>query len=238
MIEAAYQRILQEKGIWKDYCPVRVERLCKVQVSYLGFEGVPHHDGEIVVLDAVAEHVRRIFAALYEAEFPIASIRPIEMFDGDDEASMAANNSSAFNCRAIAGSKILSIHSYGLAIDINPAQNPYVVRQDVERGIMQVFPPQGIDYLNRANQRQGMVEPIVEIFRQHGFTLWGGHWNDPLDWHHFQTPRSVAELLAVMVPGHATTFFEHYAAKPSVEGAERWVQDYLADPDQFMQSMV
>lgn len=232
IVDASYQQLLRDKAIWKPYCPVPLERLRKVQVSYLGFEGVPYHDGEIVVLDAVAEHVGRIFAALYEQDFPIASIRPIEMFDGDDEASMAANNSSAFNCRAVAGTTMLSMHSYGLAIDVNPAQNPYLVRQ--EGALLRVFPPQGLEYLNRINQRHGMVEPVVEIFRQYGFTVWGGQWNDPLDWHHFQPPRSVAELLAVMTPEHATAFFAQFAAKPLVEGAEKWVEEYQADAVGFM----
>ncbi|NND35346.1 MAG: M15 family metallopeptidase, partial [Saprospiraceae bacterium] len=77
-----------------------------------------------------------------------------------------------------------SSHAYGAAIDINPGQNPYVLNPD--QSDFKVFPSGGERFLDRGNIRIGMVEPIVHIFKKHGFTEWGGEWESPLDYHHFQ----------------------------------------------------
>ena len=88
------------------------------------------------------------------------------------------------------------MHSYGLAIDINPVQNPFIMIDKTSNNI-KVLPGQSVDFLNRHNKQEGMVEPIVEIFRKYGFSEWGGNWNTPIDYHHFQVPRkAVAELIA------------------------------------------
>ena len=116
-------------------------------------------------------------------------------FNGSDELSMAANNSSCFNFRPIAGTKTLSMHSYGLAIDINPVQNPFIVIKDRFQKVI-VHPKQATEFLNRHNQRSGMVEPIVGILKKYGFSQWGGVWNNPIDYHHFQVSREeVAALI-------------------------------------------
>ena len=129
-----------------------------------------------------------IFGELYQIRFPIHQMETIENFQGDDEKSMKANNSSCFNFRKIAGTDKLSIHSYGLAIDINPKQNPYVTN-----GI--IYPEDGASYLNRETQRPGMVEPIVDIFKRNGFEIWGGEWKDPIDYHHFQVSKEFLSKL-------------------------------------------
>ncbi len=82
-----------------------------------------------------------------------------------------------------------------MAIDINPIQNPYL--KPSSEGA-KVLPPMGSFYINRDNIRAGMVEPIKEIFLNNGFTLWGGNWNDPIDWMHFQVTREAAEKLALI----------------------------------------
>ena len=101
---------------------------------------------------------------------------------------MQANNSSCFNFRKIDGSDLLSMHSYGLAIDINPVQNPFI-----QNGT--ILPLAGKEYLERELIRKGMVEPIINIFNKYGFTVWGGDWTTPRDYHHFQYPRDQIELL-------------------------------------------
>ena len=180
------KKSLVEKKIWQEACPIPLERLRRCQLRYVDFSGVVHDDGAMIVLDRVAEAVITVFQALLEQKFPIHSIAPIEQFDGDDEASMAANNSSSFNFREIMGTDTLSMHSYGLAIDINPLQNPYITDG-------KIYPPQGEPYLSREILRPGMVEPIVPLLARHGFDVWGGHWTTPKDYHHFQIDRQKLE---------------------------------------------
>ena len=94
---------------------------------------------------------------------------------------MAANNSSAFNFRTIAGTNTISRHGFGMAIDINPIQNPYV------RG-NNVLPEAGRAYLNRNDVRPGMIVrggPVYEAFISRGW-IWGGNWNSLQDYHHFE----------------------------------------------------
>ena len=129
-----------------------------------------------------------VFEELLKIKFPIKKISLIDNYNGDDQLSMSDNNSSCFNYRKITNSKIISMHSYGLAIDINPVQNPYIFDSKVEN-MLEIWPDEGKLYLNRTNRRAGMVEPIVTLFAYYGFTVWGGSWNEPLDYHHFQIDR-------------------------------------------------
>ena len=77
----------------------------------------------------------------------------IESFQGNDNASMAAGNTSCFNFRQITSGTIVSIHGYGLAIDLNPIQNPHVYPFVKKEGTVKILPPQGLNYLNRSNHR-------------------------------------------------------------------------------------
>src|SRR5205085_7151357 len=104
---------------------VRCERLRIVKFRYVDFESLVREDGEVIVMDVVAEHVLRIFTHLYNIRFPIAKARPMEHYEGNDQSSMADNNTSAFNDRKITNGEASSLHAFGLAIDINPVQNPY-----------------------------------------------------------------------------------------------------------------
>ena len=239
-LSADYKNVLKQKKIWGEGCPVSLERLRIVSVPYHSFESETKW-GEIVVLDAVAPFVLNIFQELYDREFPIHSMRPIDAFDGSDDASMEANNSSAFNYRKIPGRGIISIHSYGLAIDVNTVQNPYMGNsfesKDKPCMLIEVWPRKGIDYMNRTHQRKGMVEPIVDVFHKFGFRDWGGMWNDLMDYHHFQTPRFLAELLAKMTSEHAIQFFEWYVDHPQVVLDDKKIlADYKKDPSKFMRA--
>ncbi len=165
---------------WRDdpRCPP-FEALRILRVAHHGFDG---HvlEGELVVAAAIAEAASRVFERLFALGFPIERITPIDAFDGDDEASMAANNSSAFNFREIAGTRALSHHAHGVAIDLNPLQNPMIVD-----GV--VHPPAGAEFLDRADVRFGMIVrpgPVVGAFEAEGFH-WGGDWPDVRDYHHF-----------------------------------------------------
>jgi hypothetical protein len=189
---------------------VGCDRLRSVKFSYLGFDDKIHDDGEIVVMDAAASHVLRIFESLLKMRFPITKARPMNAYDGDDNASMRDNNSSSFNDRNLTGGGAISLHAYGLAIDLNPVQNPYLIRLE---GVLKIEPPAGADYINRLNERPwkrgrpGMAEAVVRIFADHGFLIWGGYWDEPIDYQHFQVGRKLAERLAGTSPSGAAEVF-------------------------------
>ncbi|MDZ4833682.1 MAG: M15 family metallopeptidase [Candidatus Melainabacteria bacterium] len=201
---------LRSTQIWQQNCPVAIERLALVEISYVDFDSARHDDGELIVFDAVAPRVQKIFERLLELKFPIAQIKSLHHYDGDDEKSMAANNSSCFNFRPIAGGKTVSMHGYGLAIDINPVQNPFLTFQEND-GIANIHPPAGWQFINRRNQKPGMIEPVISVFAENGFVIWGGSWTTPIDYHHVQPPRMVADLLTIMNKEDGIRFFEFCA---------------------------
>ena len=137
------------------------------------------HTGELVVRAGHAEGIRSVFEKLFQVGFPIEQMRLVDEFGGDDDRSMAANNTSAFNCRRVAGSSSWSQHAYGTAIDINPVQNPYL-----HRGV--VTPPAGTGFTDRSTATQGLITaggPVVAAFSAIGWR-WGGAWSSP-DYQHF-----------------------------------------------------
>jgi hypothetical protein len=196
--------------VLKSRPTVPCDRLRQVNFSYFGFDDQLHDDGQLVVLDAAADHVLQIFNALRDKHFPIARAKLMENYDGDDDASMADDNTSAFNDRTIKGSASQSLHAYGLAIDLNPLQNPFVARG---RKTAQVEPIAGGEYLDRSNPRNGMAESVVEIFADHGFLIWGGRWRNPIDYQHFQVDRGLAKAASANSPERAQILFDLYAER-------------------------
>ena len=165
-------------------------RLCKVK--HIGFDGKTHQ-GELVVSHKailengeeidLAKEVLVIFKELYDAQYPIEKIRLIDHYDADDETSMRDNNSSAFNFRYIRGTKKISWHSYGFAIDINPFQNPCF-----DRNSKFVEPAGSNDFLDRNLTAIGLIkegDPCHKAFTSRGWE-WGGTWDTPKDYMHFQ----------------------------------------------------
>ena len=134
---------------WRAGCPVPRSDLRYLRMTYVGFDGLAHR-GEMVVHRTAALKVISVFRRAYNARFPIYRMRLVDDYRGSDDASMAANNTSAFNCRRTSGGTAWSQHSYGRAIDINPVQNPYVAGGVVE-------PPAGKAYVTRSPLRKGMV---------------------------------------------------------------------------------
>ena len=96
-------------------------------MTYRGFDGAPHR-GRLAVHRRWADEILAVFRRLYRSGFPIRRVRLVDRFDADDRASMRHDNTSAFNCRYVAGTTTWSQHAYGRAIDINPVENPYVDR--------------------------------------------------------------------------------------------------------------
>ncbi len=166
---------------WHAGCPVGPASLRLLHLSYVGFD-VRAHSGTMVVNARVVHDVVAAFARLYAARFPLRSLVPEAAFGGRDPSSMAADNTSSFNCRlAVApGPPQWSVHAYGEAIDVNPVQNPYV-----EGGRVQ--PTAGRAYLDRHDVRPGMAVPggtLVEAFAAVGW-YWGGRWTATPDYQHF-----------------------------------------------------
>jgi D-alanyl-D-alanine carboxypeptidase len=209
-VSDALCRDMRSTKVLNPGAPVGCERLQLVRFNYLGFDGATRDDGELVVLDAVADHVLSIFVALRGRSFPIASAHLMNRYRGDDDASMARNNTSAFNVRRVEGSNAMSLHAYGLAIDINPIQNPYVERG--ARGI-EVSPPAGNGYVTRRNQRPGTAEAVVDLFAHHGFAQWGGYWPRGIDYQHFQVGRRLAGLLVTLSHPKARATFEQHVER-------------------------
>lgn len=171
----------QVPSTWRPGCPIGPSQLRMLHLSYWGFDNRAHI-GTIVVNTIVTGDVLKVFSTLYAEHFPIYQMQPEDAYGGQDPASMAANNTSGFNCRyAVApGPPQWSVHAYGEAIDVNTVENPYL-----EGGT--VMPAAGAAYLNRSDYRPGMAVPggqLVEAFASAGW-LWGGRWTASPDYQHF-----------------------------------------------------
>ncbi|MFV0459526.1 MAG: M15 family metallopeptidase [Actinomycetales bacterium] len=165
---------------WRTGCPVGLSELRAVSLTYWDFAGQPR-DGTLVVHADVAADVVPAFRAMYDSHYPIRRMIPIEAYGGSDDASMAADNTSAFNCRTVAGTTSWSRHAYGRAIDINPVENPYVSGGSVS-------PSAGAAYVNRSNPHPAVLRAssvAVREFEARGWT-WGGRWTSPIDYQHVQ----------------------------------------------------
>jgi hypothetical protein len=162
-------------------CPVGPSQLRHLRLSYWGFDG-KRHVGSLVVRDRVARDVVAVFRRLYAARFPIRRLRKVDAYRGSDNASMAADNTSGFNCRFVSGTTRWSQHAYGEAIDVNPVENPYVYRGTAR-------PPAGARYVDRSRARPGMAVSgglLVRAFAAVGWQ-WGGVWRGSPDYQHFST---------------------------------------------------
>jgi hypothetical protein len=159
-------------------CPVGPAQLRTVHVSHWDFAGEPQV-GAVVVASSQAKAILGVFRKLWDARFPIRRLRPVSEYRGSDDASMAADNTSAFNCRFVGGTNRWSMHAYGGAIDVNPVENPYV------RGST-VSPAAGRAYLDRSPYRKGMAVSggvLVRAFAAAGWK-WGASFGD---YQHFST---------------------------------------------------
>lgn len=161
----------------------------KISIDELSYITVLHYDfsgsikkGEMVVNKIVAAEVTNIFYQLYENKYPIHSIELIDKFDADDIKSMEANNTSAFNYRAVAGTSRLSNHAKGLAVDINPLQNPYVGKdKSVSPQAADVFADRQQDFKGKIDKK----DLAYRLFKEAGWS-WGGDWKTVKDYQHFE----------------------------------------------------
>jgi hypothetical protein len=159
---------------------VPIEDLRLLTLDYRGFDGAIHRGG-LIVNASVARAVVSVFAALFDAGFPVRRMEPVDAFGGDDDRSMAADNTSGFNCRATTGDPgVWSQHAYGLAVDVDPRENPYVAGGSV-------LPPAGARFIDRSLRARGMIhlgDSVAQAFASVGWG-WGGDWSTVQDYQHF-----------------------------------------------------
>ena len=165
---------------WHPGCPVPLRDLRLLRLTFVGFDGRARH-GQLVVHRWYAEEFVHVFRRLYEERFPIRRMRLVDHYGADDARSMAADNTSAFNCRLRAGSSTeWSQHAYGRAIDVNTVENPVVTPTHVS-------PPAGVAYVDRTQQLPGMIhlhDAVWWAFHAIGWE-WGGQWQGTIDYQHF-----------------------------------------------------
>ena len=173
------QQLMKGKT-WNEGCPIGFEDLAVVRLLHWNETGGVQW-GEIVVAKEEAVNMVDIFQYLYDKKFPMTSVKPMYHFDGNDDLSMKANNTSAFNCRKVKNSNRFSEHSYGKAIDVNPLWNPWVSKKG------RVDPPSATDFVDRNLDKKGLLktdDDVVRQFQKYGWK-WGGYWNSSKDYQHF-----------------------------------------------------
>lgn len=152
------------------------KELSLINVYYLGYDSLVHR-GQLVCHKSVVNELKEIFIELYKIKFPIESVRPISLFEWNDEISMSSNNTSCFNYRTVSNSNKLSEHSKGLAIDLNPKYNPYISSKGV-------ISPKNGEYNNKNIGTIIVDSKVISIFRDKGWK-WGGNWKRSKDYQHF-----------------------------------------------------
>jgi hypothetical protein len=164
---------------WRDdpRCPPR-DDLAYLELDHRTLDGGDAR-GELVVSRRIAEPALALFRRLHAVGFPVARMQLIDDFGGDDNRSMDADNSSGFCFRVVDGTELLSQHAFGMAIDINPVENPWVRTH-------KFVPAAGAPFLDRIDLRTGMIVrpgPVTRIFDELGWE-WGGDWRHASDYHH------------------------------------------------------
>jgi hypothetical protein len=178
-VSSSERSAMLASGSWRSGCPTSIDDLRVLELSYWGFDG-KEHSGLLMVNADVATSVVNAFRRLFDAKFPIHQMELVDKYGADDEKSMLADNTSAYNCRIVPGTDVWSQHSYGTAIDINPFENPEVLGTSVD-------PPQAAKYADRSLSDKGMIyagDKAVKASESVGWS-WGGDWDTPKDYQHF-----------------------------------------------------
>ncbi len=166
-------------------CTVSLDELRYVVLKYVDFNGETQN-GELICNKELAQDMVEIFYELYTSGYQIESIKLVDEFNGDDTASMLANNTSCFNYRLVEGTTRLSNHALGRAIDINPFYNPYITYN--KDGTTNISPKGSEPYADRSASFPYKIDEndlAYKLFKAHGFS-WGGNWNSSKDYQHFE----------------------------------------------------
>jgi hypothetical protein len=171
------------KYSWHQGCPVSPSGLRMIQMTYWGMDGKPHDNGQLVVNAKVTGDLVKVFRKLYDMHYPIRRMESVDKYKGSDFASIEAGNTSAFNCRNATGSSSFSQHAYGLAVDLNTCENPYVYADG------HVAHKDCKKFANRKSKAPGVIhagDRVVKAFDSIGWG-WGGEWNGARDYQHFSS---------------------------------------------------
>jgi hypothetical protein len=171
------------KHSWRRGCPVSPSGLRMIEMTYWGMDDKPHTGGRLVVNAKAADDLVKVFRKLYAMRYPIKRMEPVDKYRGSDFDSIEADNTSAFNCRQATGSSSFSQHAYGLAVDINPCENPYVYADG------RTAHKDCVKYKNRKNDDPGVIhagDKVVKAFAAIGWG-WGGEWSGTKDYQHFSS---------------------------------------------------
>ena len=169
---------------FKENCTTPRRDLRYLKVLHYNKEG-EELEGELICHKDIADDLLVIFRELHRAKYPIERMVLIDEYDADDEASMRANNTSAFNFRPASGMRRLSKHSTGMAIDINPLYNPLVKHRE---GRTRVYPSTATLYIDRTRDFPYKIvkgDLCYRLFKKYGFS-WGGDWKSSKDYQHFE----------------------------------------------------
>lgn len=213
--------LLKEYEIYNDVCSVYLDRYSVIEgIEYYDFDNNLKNDGVIVVLDAVADSVVKIFEDLKKIHFNIYNIHPTALYKKNWYGAIVMpddfNGTESFVCRKVEHTDRLSLHSYGVALDVNFLQNPCIFIDEKTYEIQNVVPKNGAKYFNRCLKRKnkedqdiGKVDSnVIRIFKKHGYDVWGGNWDFPVDYQHFQaSTRTFADLLMVATKEDAKSIF-------------------------------
>ncbi|GGF48321.1 hypothetical protein GCM10011519_22890 [Marmoricola endophyticus] len=167
------------RSTWQPACPVAADDLAWVRLTFRGFDG-ERHTGELLVNRSAADDVVAVFRRLWRADFPVEQMHVTSRAELDAAPTGDGNNTSAFVCRPVTGGSSYSVHAYGLAIDVDPFQNPYVKGD-------RVIPELATSYVDRSRCRPGMIEPggpVTSAFASVGW-VWGGTYRSLKDLQHF-----------------------------------------------------
>ncbi|SEG76814.1 D-alanyl-D-alanine carboxypeptidase [Thermomonospora echinospora] len=170
------------KYSWREGCPVPVSGLRAIDMNHWGMDGKVHN-GRLIVNASAAEELTGVFHKLFDRKYPIARMEPVDKYRGSDFDSIEANNTSAFNCRQATGSGSWSQHAYGLAVDINPCENPYVSADGT------ISHKDCVKYKDRSLDVPGLIhrgDKTVQAFADIGWG-WGGNWTGVKDYQHFSS---------------------------------------------------
>ncbi|WP_395106602.1 M15 family metallopeptidase [Actinomadura sp. SCN-SB] len=166
---------------WRRGCPVSPSGLRMIEMTYWGMDDRAHAGGRLVVNAEAAEDLVTVFRRLFAMRYPIRRMEPVDRFRGSDFDSIEADNTSAFNCRRATGSTSFSQHAYGLAVDLNPCENPYVSSDGT------VAHRHCVKFKNRNLDAPGVIhanDRVVRAFASIGWG-WGGNWSGVKDYQHF-----------------------------------------------------
>lgn len=153
-----------------------LENLRLISVEYYSFDGKIHR-GQLVIHNDLASEISEIFEIIKAKKFPIAKVIPINHYDWSDDLSTADNNTSAFNYRYVKGTKKLSAHSFGKAIDINPQQNPHIKKGGSAQKKLKYNPLEPGTITSSSF--------LTKEFLKRGWS-WGGNWKNSKDYQHFE----------------------------------------------------